>query len=77
MTRENIPFPPAGERCMDCKRTYDLVWAAENDLWNEVVGSSHGQLCPDCFDRRCNAKGLYPFFVAHREHIAFGMESRL
>ena len=58
-----------GEVCMDCTRPYDLVWAAPDALWNEVVGSPTGMLCPDCFDRRCNAKGIYPYFVAHRDHV--------
>lgn len=58
-----------GERCQRCGRAYAIVWAAHNDLWNEVVGQEGGMLCPDCFTVECEQRGIYPFFVAFREHI--------
>lgn len=57
------------ETCDRCGRGYTLVWAAEDDLWNEVIGSEHGKRCPDCFERDCNERGIYAFFVAFREHV--------
>lgn len=60
--RENAPHLSAdwdGERCRDCKRGYQLVWTAPNDLWNRIWGNEGGLLCPDCFDVRCRAKGTY------------------
>lgn len=57
------------EHCQRCGRGYSIVWAAEDDLWNEVTGKGEsGLLCPDCFDEECNARGIFPFFVCLREH---------
>ncbi len=48
-----------GERCKDCERPYRLVWTAPADLWNHIWGNEGGLLCPDCFDTRCRAEGIY------------------
>lgn len=58
-----------GERCGRCSNRYVVVWAAENDLWNEVEGGPSGMRCPQCFVLDCEARGIYPFFVAFREHV--------
>jgi len=57
-----------GERCQRCGRRYLLVWAADNSLWNEVVGSSAGMYYPDCFNSMCEEQGIYPVFACWREH---------
>ena len=38
--------------CMDCGTLNTPVWSAPNDLWNRVVGSPDGYLCPWCFTVR-------------------------
>jgi len=58
-----------GEHCQGCGRGYALVWAAQDDLWNEVVGSPAGTLCPECFEYECNIRDIHPFFVCYREHV--------
>jgi len=64
-----------GERCQSCGRGYEIVWAAEDDLWNEVVGTSAGLRCPECFYAECVGRGIFPFFVAFREHKVLFMSS--
>jgi hypothetical protein len=61
---ENYAFR---ESCQDCGDLYDYVWSAENDLWNEVVGSPEGFLCAPCFTRRCAAKNIFPYVAVMRE----------
>jgi hypothetical protein len=36
----------------------NVVWFAPNDLWNRVVGSPNGILCPTCFIRAAEASGV-------------------
>jgi hypothetical protein len=45
------------EWCHRCGRTVELVWYADDVLWNEVSGND-GVLCARCFDRRCAARGV-------------------
>jgi len=64
MGQPALPTPPAvrtgeddgrsrGEGpCMDCGTLDTPVWSAPNDLWNRVVGSPDGYLCPWCFTVR-------------------------
>jgi hypothetical protein len=40
--------------CMDCGTLDTPVWSAPNDLWNRVVGSPDGYLCPWCFTVRAD-----------------------
>lgn len=66
------------ETCDACGRTYwPIIWNAENDLWNEVMGGYLGKACPDCFAKACEAKDIYPFFVAHREHVNIASQAAL
>ncbi len=37
--------------CQECGRP-NIVWFAPNELWNKIVGSSDGILCPTCFAKR-------------------------
>jgi hypothetical protein len=41
--------------CMDCGTLDTPVWSAPNDLWNRVVGSPDGFLCPWCFAVRADS----------------------
>jgi hypothetical protein len=36
------------------------VWYAPNDVWNSVMGSEAGFLCPACFIVRAESTGLVP-----------------
>lgn len=53
------------EYCHDCGVEQPLVWWAPNELWAEVMDETQvgienmpGVVCPKCFDRRADAKGL-------------------
>lgn len=35
--------------CMDCGTLDNPIWFAPSELWNRVVGSPNGFLCPWCF----------------------------
>lgn len=59
-----------GERCQDCGRDY-VLWHAPDDLYREVCGSPGGLLCPGCFARRAEARGLIVEFIARE----FGREA--
>lgn len=43
------------------------VWSAENDLFNEVNGSPYGIMCPVCFFKMCQEKGVDVYFRATRK----------
>jgi hypothetical protein len=43
--------------CQDCGGA-NVVWFAPNDIWNRVVGSPNGILCPRCFIVRANRAGI-------------------
>lgn len=55
--------------CLDCGRV-DAVWFAPSELWNRVVGSPNGVLCPSCFIDRAEAAGVVPtaWRVAPEDH---------
>lgn len=59
------PFFECGERCQDCGREY-VLWHAPDDLYAEVHGSGFGLLCPGCFSRQADAKGITVCFAAER-----------
>jgi hypothetical protein len=54
--------------CRDCGTTDNIVWSAENVLWNEVMsypdppkhGDPGGILCIPCFVKRVEVAGLKP-----------------
>ena len=46
------------ETCQQCGGK-NVVWFAPNDIWNAVVGSESGLLCPVCFIGLADTKGLY------------------
>lgn len=48
-----------GELCQECGRKYyPVIWHAPDELWLAVHGSSGGLLCPLCFVRKAEAKGI-------------------
>lgn len=59
-----------GETCGDCGRAVAYFtgawWHTDDALWMEVAGS--GVLCPPCFTRRCDAKGVHIFWHARVEY---------
>jgi hypothetical protein len=57
------PFFECDERCQDCGRAY-VLWHAPGELYAEVHGSGFGLLCPRCFDRQAEAKGITISFEA-------------
>ena len=59
------PLFESGERCQDCGRDF-VLWSAPDDLYAEVYGSLRGILCPACFSRRAEAKGIAVGFEAVR-----------
>ena len=44
-------------RCQQCTRL-NPCWWVEAKIWNEVMGSEAGVLCPTCFLVRCDEKGV-------------------
>lgn len=50
---------PVPSYCDDCGRV-NPVWFAPNDLWNTVVGSPNGTLCPACFIDLAEQRGVVP-----------------
>jgi hypothetical protein len=51
--------------CQKCGRA-NPVWSAENDLFNEVNGSSGGIMCPVCFGEMAALKNIDVYFRATR-----------
>ena len=45
------------EYCDDCGIHMDLVWWADDSIWNELAPEG-GCLCTRCFDRRASKKGI-------------------
>ena len=46
------------EYCNRCGKKQPLVWWADNEMFAYLNGGSSGALCPACFDRAANDKGL-------------------
>lgn len=44
--------------CGSCKGENPGPWSAPNDLWNQIVGSPYGILCPNCFINLANEMGV-------------------
>jgi hypothetical protein len=49
--------PHPEEKCQQCDRQ-NVVWSAPNDLWNSVMGSPNGIVCPTCFIVMAAAAGI-------------------
>jgi hypothetical protein len=59
------PLVECGEHCQDCGRSY-VSWHAPDDLYTEVHGSLFGTLCPACFARQGDGRGVRICFEAQR-----------
>lgn len=57
------PLFEGRERCQDCGRGY-VQWHAPPDLYEEVHGSLYGLLCPACFARQGQDRGIAVEFEA-------------
>jgi hypothetical protein len=42
------------------------TWSADNDLWNQVMGSPNGIICPVCFEKKADEKGVVVIIRAQR-----------
>jgi hypothetical protein len=51
------------EVCEDCGRGY-VLWQADEELWRDVMVDGSGLLCPACFERRSEEKGIIVKFWA-------------
>ncbi len=49
--------PHPEDICQRCSGP-NVVWFADNDVWNAVIGSPNGIICPICFVREAEAKGF-------------------
>src|SRR3990167_11232000 len=52
------------EYCHDCGKRQPLVWWADDDLWERVMGTPGGAgqggvVCPPCFWNRALDKGIF------------------
>jgi len=63
MSDDALPLPRAGETehpemwCGDCGRP-NVIWFAPNKLWDQVMGSPNGIVCPACFAIRADRAGV-------------------
>lgn len=65
------PIFEGGERCQDCGCKYVLWWSDDEDLWRKGNdGNLGGLLCPMCFAKRLDKRGVvvrfYPQVVRTR-----------
>lgn len=51
--------------CQECGDE-NPTWYAPNELWNEVIGSPNGIICPVCFLRKSNTKSINLIFTVER-----------
>lgn len=49
--------------CQQCGGK-NVVWSADNDLWNELINNREGIICPQCFQKLADAKGVSVIFRA-------------
>lgn len=47
--------------CDEC-HCRNTTWYADNELWNKVMPDDGGILCPQCFAKKCDEKGLNTIF---------------
>lgn len=46
------------EFCHDCGREQPVVWTADDALWAKLADGSN-PLCPECFDKRAQRRGIF------------------
>lgn len=54
------------DKCQKCGGN-NPVWSAANELWNAVIGSSNGILCPTCFFQMATEKGIDMFGIVQKQ----------
>ena len=47
------------EFCHECGRKVEVVWTADDLLWEQLCGQSQVPLCVRCFDRRAERAELF------------------
>lgn len=47
------------EFCHECGIQQPIVWTADDVLWAEIMGGPAGVLCPSCFSRKCEQRGMF------------------
>lgn len=57
--------PHPEDICQQCGGK-NVVWSADNDLWNELMGGPNGIVCPQCFEKVAEEKGVSIIFNAVR-----------
>jgi hypothetical protein len=61
MSNTNKNHPEETCQTCGCKNP---IWYADNELFNNVNGSSNGIICPSCFEYKANEKGINIIFKA-------------
>ena len=59
LNKSNKPTKPHEYSCQICNDV-NPVWFAPNELWNKVVNDKYHFLCPNCFIKLAEKKGLEP-----------------
>jgi hypothetical protein len=58
-----------GELCQECGRRYGLIWWAPQPLWDALMPTGGGLLCPACFNKKAKKAGFRlnwtPMVVEH------------
>lgn len=49
--------------CQNCGGK-NVVWSADNDLWNELMGNREVIICPQCFEKLAEKNGVTMIFRA-------------
>ena len=55
------------EFCKDCGARQPIVWHATDDLWDRISGDKN-VLCPNCFDKRADQKGILLMWTPKAEY---------
>lgn len=58
--KKEFDQPHPESTCQSCGGI-NPVWSADNELWNKVVGSPYGILCPTCFVKKANEMDINCF----------------
>lgn len=57
--------PHPEDYCQQCGGK-NVTWNAPNDLWNTIMGKPDGIICPSCFEKRAEEKGISIIFNAKK-----------
>jgi hypothetical protein len=64
--KKHVPkkFDTQGDTICQLCGELNITWYADNRLWNRVMESDGGVLCPSCFIKHCAKAGLTVVFHA-------------